>query len=611
MTASLLAFQQERACDGERKAKAGPLGSRQWISLTKMDRLRQMFNVVADDNGNTSAISIKRHILASGIQLDDFRLAITMERLGALGDAPISFETFAALVGDELLMLKRTFYRELVIPDWEEFCSDIRMIHDRVADDRSGHNANYIPILRDADPEKWGVAICSVDGQRLELGDVDVYHSIQSVSKPLTYAYAVEREGPELMQSYVGVEPSGRPFNSLELLPDMRPFNPCVNAGAIMTAGVVASSWPEKDARAITSEIMKLWSELCGAVAPVRFSEETMLSERETADNNFAIAYLLRGGKGLPRGVDLHKMLDLYLSCCSIEMTASMLSVAAATLANGGVCPITGRQVLTTDVVKKTLSVMQAAGMYDSAGVFTLEVGLPAKSGVAGAVMTVVPNLMGLATFSPRLDSYGNSVRGVLFCRQLVELFTFHIYDSLSGGRTGCKRDPRASQHNRKQRDLSDLQWAVSHGDRYATKVRDLLLECMIAITLADGEIEEPEIEIMAETYGEIMGHQPKQGELHAMARASQQQIASSGNGPFEQLLQRLRDECLQLDDNAREMILEAAFRVACADGIIEPEEDLQLRGIADALCINEGVLELEIARFQRQRAAHSSVVAG
>ena len=574
-----------------------------------MDRLRKMFALVADDNSaTTSAARIQQHILGSGIQLDDFRLRTTMERLRALGESPISFEAFVALVSDELMMVNRTFNRELVIPDWQEFCHDIESVFNRIADDCSGHNANYIPILRDADPNKWGVALCSVDGQRLEIGDVDVYHSIQSVSKPITYAFAIEEEGTDFVHQFVGVEPSGRPFNSLELLPDSRPFNPCVNAGAIMTAGVVASSRTEQSAREITEEIIKLWAALSGDLAPVRFSEETMLSERETADNNFAIAYLLKGGRGLPRGVDLHKMLDLYLSCCSIEMTASLLSVAAATLANGGVCPITGHQALSTEVVKKTLSVMQAAGMYDNAGVFTLEVGLPAKSGVAGSVLTVVPNLMGFATFSPRLDSYGNSVRGVAFCRQLVELFTFHIYDSLSGGRTGCKRDPRASQHNRKQRDLSELRWAVSHGDRYALKVRDLVLECMIAITLADGEIEEPEIAIIAETYTEIMGHQPPQGELQAMAESHQSELEAGGSSrPFEQLLQHLSFEQVLLDDNVRELILEAAFRVACADGIIELEEDHQLRGIANALGISEGVLELAIARFQRQHPSRGA----
>lgn len=197
------------------------------------------------------------------------------------------------------------------------------------------------------------------------------------------------------------------------------------------------------------------------------------------------------------------------------------------------------------------------------------------------------------------------------FSRQLVERFTFHMYDSLSGGRSGCKRDPRASQNSRKQRDLSDLRWAVSHGDRYATKVRDLVLECMVAITLADGEIEAPEIVSMAETYAEMMGQLPAHAELETLARARQEEAAAAGHsgaqGPFEALLERLRRELPLLDDNGRELILESAFRVACADGEIEPEEDLQLRAIAEALEINEGVLELEIARFKRQVVAEAS----
>ncbi|MEB3201756.1 MAG: glutaminase A [Synechococcus sp.] len=564
-----------------------------------MDRLRELFSLV-EENGFTTAAAILERIESSGIRASDFRLATTKARLQALAGQPIDFDGFAALVGEELLMLNRTFKRQLVIPDWQEFCSDIHTVFQHVAPDRSGRNADYIPILRDADAEKWGVALCSVDGQRMGLGDVDVYHSIQSVSKPITYAFALEREGVDFVHQFVGVEPSGRPFNALDLLPDQRPFNPCVNAGAIMMAGVVASGAPELTAREITQTIMDVWGRLCGEVAPVRFSEQTMISERDTADNNFAIAYLLRGGRGLPRGVDLHKMMDIYLSCCSIEMTATMLSIAAATLANGGVCPITGQQVLSTDVVKKTLSVMQASGLYDNAGTFTLEVGLPAKSGVAGAVLVVIPNLMGFATFSPRLDDYGNSVRGVSFCQQLVERFTFHMYDSLSGGRSGCKRDPRASQHNRKQKDLSDLRWAVSHGDRYAIKVRDLMLDCMVAITLADGEIEQPEIASMAEAYAEIMGQRPDQAELGALAA---KHGCQESEGPFEALLERLRQELPLLDDNGRELILESAFRVACADGEIEPEEDRQLRAIAQALAINEGVMELEIARFRRQLA--------
>ena len=385
-----------------------------------MDRIHQLFALV-EKGGTTTAAAIRGRVQSSGIDTDDFRLATTMARLNQFGEKPIDFEQFAALVADELLMVSRTFNRQLVIPDWQEFYRDIEIVYHSVEPDKSGRNADYIPILRDADSEKWGVALCSVDGQRMGLGDVDVYHSIQSVSKPITYAYALEQEGFAFVSQYVGVEPSGRAFNALDLLPDQRPFNPCVNAGAIMMAGLVASGTPELNAREITQTLMDLWGRLCGGLAPVLFSEQTMRSERDTADNNFAIAYLLRGRLGLPRGVDLHKMMDVYLSCCSIEMTARMLSIAAATLANGGVCPITGQQVLTTDVVKKTLSVMQASGLYDNAGTFTLEVGLPAKSGVAGAILVVIPNVMGLATFSPRLDDYGNSVRGVSFCKQLVD----------------------------------------------------------------------------------------------------------------------------------------------------------------------------------------------
>ena len=579
----------------------GPIAAgsdRDHQQLSSMDRLRALFALV-ENNGTTTAARIRDRIESSGIGADDFRLATTMARLKAHGEGPIEFAGFCDLVAEELLMISRAFQRQLVIPDWEEFGSDIATIYRHVAADRSGQNADYIPILRDADPERWGVAVCTVDGQRLGLGDVDVYHSIQSVSKPLTYSYALDNEGPEFTHQFVGVEPSGRPFNALDLLPDQRPYNPCVNAGAIMVAGVVASRFPDQDAREITEMIMGLWSRLCGDLAPVRFSEETMLSERATADNNYAIAYLLRGRCGLPRGVDLHKMMDLYLSCCSIEMTARMLSVAAATLANGGVCPITGRPVLSTDGVKRTLSVMQAAGMYDNAGGFTLEVGLPAKSGVAGAVMVVIPNLMGFATFSPRLDPYGNSVRGVSFCRELVDRFTFHMYDSLSGRRSGCKRDPRESEHNRRQRDLSDLRWAVSHGDRTAIRVRHLMLSCMVAVTLADGEIEEPEMASMAEAYAGLMGEQPDPELLRSLVQASQD--------PFESLLERLRRELPLLDDNGRELILESAFRVACADGEIEVEEDQLLRAIARALAINEGVLELEIARFQRQLMAQGT----
>jgi glutaminase len=531
-----------------------------------------------------------------------------MEKLRSLGDQSIDCDLFAKTIGEELIIINKILSGKLVIPDWPEFCSDIDIAFRQVALETNGSNADYIPILRDADPEKWGVALCTVDGQRLGLGDVDVYHSIQSVCKPLNYAYALANEGEEFTHKFVGVEPSGRRFNDLTMLADARPYNPCVNAGAIMTAGIIASGRPELNAREITQQIMNLWAKLCGYCAEVLFSQQTMESERDTADTNFAIAHLLRGQMGLPRGVDLQKMMEVYLSCCSIEMTANMLSVAAATLANGGVCPITGEQVLTTDAVKKTLSIMQMAGMYDNAGAFVLEVGLPAKSGVAGALMVVVPNLMGFATFSPRLDEFGNSVRGVSFCRQLVDRFTFHMYDSLSGGRSGCKHDPRASQKNRKQSDMSDLRWALSHGDLYAAKVRDLILECMISVSLADGELEETELKMIGDIHAQIMGVQPDHSELKTLALSKQEGATDANrlenNTQFQNLIEKLKKELPALDDNGRELILESAFRVACADGEVEAAEEQILQAIASALDVNKRVLELEISLFKRHLPA-------
>lgn len=250
-----------------------------------MDRLKLLFERVAEGEWTNSERILKR-IEASGIKASDFRLQTPMKKLVMHGQRPIGLDDFKEIVKDELLMVNRAFRKQMTIPDWEEFSLDIQTVFNHVSTNREGNNADYIPILKNADPEKWGLAICTVDGQRLGLGDVDHYHSIQSVSKPITYAYALEKEGMEFTHQHVGVEPSGRPFNSLDLLPDKRPFNPCVNAGAIMTAGLVASSFPERNANQITEEMMAIWAALSGQEAPVKFSEETMLSERETADNN-------------------------------------------------------------------------------------------------------------------------------------------------------------------------------------------------------------------------------------------------------------------------------------------------------------------------------------
>ncbi|MEB3199345.1 MAG: glutaminase [Synechococcaceae cyanobacterium] len=227
-------------------------------------RMQALFALVSEA-GVSDAERIRMGILASGLRADDPRLRSTMTALDLQGTQPIDLARFIEIVGEELLLVSKAIQGRLVIPEWQEFQHDIAALHQLVAGDHHGRNADYIPILRDADPERWGVSVCSVDGQRLDLGDVDCHHSIQSVSKPLSYAYALDRLGEASTAEHIGDEPSGRPFNSLDLLPDGRPFNACVNAGAILVAGLIAAAHPERSSRQVTQELMDLWSELCGA----------------------------------------------------------------------------------------------------------------------------------------------------------------------------------------------------------------------------------------------------------------------------------------------------------------------------------------------------------
>jgi len=209
----------------------------------------------------------------------------------------------------------------------------------------------------------------------------------------------------------VGVEPSGVSFNAITLNPDNLPHNPLINAGAIMIASLIK---PEFEDSARFSYCMNIWDRLCGD--KVTYDNTVFLSERNSADTNFALAYLMKSKSAFESNVEISRALEFYFQCCSIETDAEKMSVIAGSLANGGTNPLTGDQIFHSDTVKQILSVMNSCGMYDYSGKFAFTVGLPAKSGVAGGIMLIVPGLMGVATYAPPLDSYGNSAKGVQFC---------------------------------------------------------------------------------------------------------------------------------------------------------------------------------------------------
>lgn len=286
-------------------------------------------------------------------------------------------------------------------------------------EDHSGEVAQYIPELGKADPEHFGIAVATIDGYVYETGETEVPFTIQSISKAVVFALALDLLGPEKVEASIGVEPSGEAFNSIRLRPDNRPFNAMVNTGAIACCGLLAEQ--------VGADAFGLIHTTLGRLAghPLDVDEAVFQSERMTGDRNRAIAYLLRTYGGVSGDVDA--LLDIYFRQCSVLVTARDLAVMGACLANHGVNPLTGEQVLSNYAVARTLAVMSSSGMYDFAGEWIYRVGVPAKSGVGGGILAALPSQLGLGTFSPRLDQHGNSVRGIRTCEALSEAFDLHM----------------------------------------------------------------------------------------------------------------------------------------------------------------------------------------
>lgn len=292
-----------------------------------------------------------------------------------------------------------------------------------------GNVANYIPELAKANPDWFGIAIATVNGDLFTVGDANQLFTIQSISKVFVQGLALEDHGREYFLTKVGVEPTGDAFNAIVLDEESkRPYNPMVNAGAIATTGLIKGSGPTER----LNRMLAVFRRYIGHDIFVDIS--TYLSERTTGDRNRAMAYLMRNFGMINTGIE--ETLDLYFQQCSVMVSCQDLAVMAATLANRGINPITGERAVAACYIRDILSVMYTCGMYNFAGRWAYTVGLPAKSGVSGGIIVVVPNQIGIAVFSPRLDARGNSVRGVKVCEDISEYFGLHLFDSSMGCRT-------------------------------------------------------------------------------------------------------------------------------------------------------------------------------
>ena len=290
-----------------------------------------------------------------------------------------------------------------------------------------GEVATYIPELSKSNPHDFGVCIATADGRIYEAGDCDRPFTIQSISKPFTFGLALEELGHDKVFEHVGVEPSGDAFNSIQLCTGTnRPFNPMINTGAITVTALLHAVHRDRT----LDFLLDRFSTLAGRTLVV--DEAVYQSERRTGHRNRAIAHLL-----LNFGVvheEAEAALDVYFKQCAILVTARDLAMMAATLSNMGCHPLTGRSVLTVRYVKDVLSIMFTCGMYDYSGNWAYRVGVPAKSGVGGGVIAVVNRQLGISTYSPRLDKFGNSCRGTAVCAELASQLGLHVFDCLNVG---------------------------------------------------------------------------------------------------------------------------------------------------------------------------------
>jgi glutaminase len=288
--------------------------------------------------------------------------------------------------------------------------------------------------------DHFAICVATADGELFGVGDQDLAFPLHSISKVFSHALALTDHTREDVLARVGVEPSGDSFNSIVFDErHRRPHNPMVNAGALVTVDLVRGANAERKLERLLGMIGT-----CVGSHELEVDEPTLSREMRTADRNRATAYLMRA-EGMLAG-DVEKLLELYLSQCSVHVTTAQLAIAGATLANGCVNPFTGERALPRNRVRDLLSVMHTCGMYDAAGEWAYDVGLPAKSGVSGGILAVVPGKAGIGVYSPGLDVYGNSGRGLKVCKDISDRHGLHVFATEGEDAILGEAEPRAGE---------------------------------------------------------------------------------------------------------------------------------------------------------------------
>ena len=442
---------------------------------------RQLFKALATERaGEVSSARFLAFLERQGLMRDDPRLAPMFDVFADTGatqrDGSLSLKEFAEATSTCSTLLQHAVTGDLRVPDFGSFRDLVERVYHEVEPNDGGENAQYIPQLAQVDPDQFSISVTTVDGQHFSIGDADTQFCIQSCSKPLSYLVALDEFGEEYVHSCVGTEPSGRAFNEMSLKSDPRPedskhaipHNPMINAGAIMSVSMV---YPDLNRKKRLEKILDFWKDLsAGAAASdsVGYDDETYRSESATADRNWCLGYMMKECNAWPPCfTGLEDTLELYFQICSILNTGRGMATMAATLANGGLNPMSGKRVVAPQHVRCALPLMLTSGMYDYSGQWAYDVGVPAKSGVGGCVFLVIPNVCGISIWSPRLDGNGNSVRGVAVATELVKHLAIHNFEVFSG-LSRKKIDLTMRKNAALCQEIGDVLFAASQGDAQA-----------------------------------------------------------------------------------------------------------------------------------------------
>lgn len=391
--------------------------------------------------------------------LSDCGIAADDPRVSGVSSLP-SFFTEEAIVSlaENNSFLRSTLEGHLVIPNFPDFA---KKFNDMVAKAKlvtEGEVSKRLPTLAATSPDLFGVAVCTIDGQKHSSGDSKHRFVVANISKVVSYALALEEYGQDV-HKFVGSEPSGRDSNDLVLNSDGLPYNPLLDSGGLMCSSLIRPDLNTPDRFEV---VVNTWTSLFGGKRP-SFNNANFLCEKDFADRNYSLGYLMKAKKIFPPETDVGGVVALYCMFNSIEATAEDLASFAGTLANGGgVCPVTGVRVFKPATVRSVLSLMSSCGMYGYSGEFFFSIGVPAKSSISGAMVIVIPNVMGVCTFSPRLGKYGVSASGLDFSRRFTEHFAFHTYDKMSRAN---HQDPRLYHSSTELDGIAHLCFSASKGD--------------------------------------------------------------------------------------------------------------------------------------------------